>query len=185
MPDGSLGPSGGFGETVMLQLSAAKRTKPAGQNFLQPAAAKVEAPPRWKWGGQKRNYLPPRPHCPFRRQDARTGRFSQISCGQERRSDQRSLISGSPVRALVRPPPSLPKPRYLDLRARRPLLRPFLARGGLRFPVSAQRYRLQVPFGASVSGGRNPVPGSRLTTTARESVIHVGSSLVHHQPHLR
>src|SRR6516162_1521862 len=50
--------------------------------------------------------------------------------------------------------------------AEKPLLRPFLARGGLRFPVSAQRYRLQVPFSASVSGGRNPVPDSRLTTTA-------------------
>ena len=32
---------------------------PAGEIFPQPAAANVGAPPRWKWGGQKRNYLPP------------------------------------------------------------------------------------------------------------------------------
>ena len=58
----------------------------------------------------------------------------------------------------MRPPASLPKPAVNSSRAERPFLRPFLARGGLRFPVSAQRYRLQVPFGASVSGGTNPVP---------------------------
>jgi hypothetical protein len=29
-----------------------------------------------------------------------------------------------------------------------------------RFPVSARRYRLRVPFGTSVSGGKNPVPNS-------------------------
>ena len=46
-----------------------------------------------------------------------------------------------------------------------PFLRPFLACGGLRFPVSAQGYRLQVPFGPSVSGGKNPVPNS----TSQES----------------
>jgi hypothetical protein len=33
--------------------------------------------------------------------------------------------------------------------------------GGLRFLVSAQRYRLQVPFRASVSGGKDPVPNSK------------------------
>jgi hypothetical protein len=39
-------------------------------------------------------------------------------------------------------------------------LRHFLASRGLRFPVSARRYRLQVSFGAPVSGGKNPVPNS-------------------------
>src|SRR6516165_4575008 len=34
-------------------------------------------------------------------------------------------------------------------------------RGDLRFPVSAQRYRLQASFGASVSGGKDPVHGGR------------------------
>src|SRR5262249_52394909 len=51
----------------------------------------------------------------------------------------------------------------------RPLLRPFLARGGLRFPVSAPRYRLQIPFGAPVSSGKNPVPN--LLCTARGDVL--------------
>ena len=36
-----------------------------------------------------------------------------------------------------------------------------LARASLRFPVSAQRYRLQVRFSVSVSGGKNPVPNSK------------------------
>jgi len=35
-------------------------------------------------------------------------------------------------------------------------LRPFLARSSLRIPVSVRRYRLQVAFGAPVSGGENP-----------------------------
>jgi hypothetical protein len=32
------------------------------------------------------------------------------------------------------------------LQAERPVLRPYLARGCLRFPVSARRHRLQAPF---------------------------------------
>ena len=44
--------------------------------------------------------------------------------------------------------------------AERPFLRPFLARGGLRYPVSARRHRLQDPFSGSVSGRKNPVPNS-------------------------
>ena len=32
--------------------------------------------------------------------------------------------------------------------------------GGVRFPVSAQRYCLPVPFGAPISGGQNPGPNS-------------------------
>src|SRR5215468_865665 len=55
------------------------------------------------------------------------------------------------------------------MQAGRPLLRLFLARGGLRVPVSAPRYRLQVPFGASVSNGKNPVPN--LLCTARGDVL--------------
>jgi hypothetical protein len=52
------------------------------------------------------------------------------------------------------------KPSPPSRQAQRPLLWPFLARCGLRFPVSARRYRLQVPFIGSVSGGKNPVPNS-------------------------
>jgi hypothetical protein len=61
---------------------------------------------------------------------------------------------------LQTPPPSLPKPAVDSSQTERPFLRPFLARGGLRFPVSVRRYRLQVAFGAPVSGGENPVPNS-------------------------
>ena len=59
------------------------------------------------------------------------------------------------------PPPSLPKPATDSLPAEKPFLRPFLACGGLRFPVSARRHRLQAPFGVPVSGGKNPVPNSK------------------------
>ena len=45
--------------------------------------------------------------------------------------------------------------------AEKPFLRPFLACGGLLFPVSARRHRLQAPLGAPVSGGKNPVPNSK------------------------
>ena len=54
---------------------------------------------RMGWSEKKLPTL--RPCCPFRRQDARAGQFSQYVMRQERRSDQRSLISGSQVRALV------------------------------------------------------------------------------------
>ena len=87
-------------------------------------------------------------------------RSESASCVQERRLDQRPSISGSQVRALVRPPPSLPKPSTDSSLAERPFLRPFLACGGLRFPVSLPRHRLQAPFGVPVSGGKNPVPNS-------------------------
>ena len=62
-------------------------------------------------------------------------------------------------------PGAHPKPAVNCPLAERPFLRPFLACGGLRFPVSARRHRLQAPFGAPVSGGKNPVPNS----TWRES----------------
>ena len=65
----------------------------------------------------------------------------------------------------MRPPPSLPKPATDGSLAEKPFLRPFFTRGGLRFPVSARRHRLQAPFGAPVSGGKNPVPNS----TSQES----------------
>ena len=58
------------------------------------------------------------------------------------------------------PPPSLPKPATDSSLAEKPFLRPFLACGGLRFPVSARRPRLRAPFGGPVSGGKNPVPNS-------------------------
>jgi len=58
------------------------------------------------------------------------------------------------------PPPSLPKPATDSSLAESPLLRPKSARGSLQFPVSARRHRLQVPFEAPVSGGKNPVPNS-------------------------
>jgi hypothetical protein len=61
------------------------------------------------------------------------------------------------------PPPSPPKPTPPSRHAQRPLLRLFRARGGLRFPVSARRYRLQVRFSGSVSAGKNPVPNSKRT----------------------
>ena len=62
------------------------------------------------------------------------------------------------------PPPSLPKPAIDSSLAEGPFLWPFLARGGLQFPVSARRHRLQVPFEAPVSGGKNPVPNSNSAT---------------------
>src|SRR6516225_11526479 len=77
--------------------------------------------------------------------------------------------------ALVRPPPGPPKPTRPSLLAEKPLLRPFLACGCLRFPVSAQRHRLQVPFGASVSGGKNPVPNSTSQESAGGGVVSPGS----------
>jgi hypothetical protein len=43
-------------------------------------------------------------------------------------------------------PPSLPKPAHPSPQAGRSLLRPFLARSGLRLPVSARRHRLQAPL---------------------------------------
>ena len=49
------------------------------------------------------------------------------------------LIRGSQVRALVRPPPSLPKTATDSSLVESPPLRPIFAFGGLRFPVSAQR----------------------------------------------
>ena len=67
---------------------------------------------------------------------------------------------GSQVRSLSCPPPSLPKPATDSSLAEKPFLRPFLACGGLRFPVSARRRRLRAPFGGPVSGGKNPVPNS-------------------------
>ena len=57
--------------------------------------------------------------------------------------------------------PSLPKPATDSSLAEKPFLRPFLACGGLWFPVSARRHRLQAPFGAPVSEGKNPVPNSK------------------------
>ena len=59
---------------------------------------------------------------------------------------------------ILSPPPSLPKPATDSSLAEKPFLRAFLACGGLRFPISARRHRLQAPFGAPVSGGKNPVP---------------------------
>jgi hypothetical protein len=113
--------------------------------------------------------------CPPER-DARAGRFSQMSCGQARRSDQRPLISGSQVRA--------PKPATDSSLAERPFLRPFLARGGLRIPVSARRYRLQVAFGAPVSGGARSELNAAIGVAAagakqrkrRSEAEHVGGS---------
>src|SRR5215831_2213342 len=58
------------------------------------------------------------------------------------------------------PPPSPPKPATDSSLAEKPFLRPFLACSGLRFPVSAQRYRLRSLFGASVSGCKSLVPKS-------------------------
>ena len=72
-------------------------------------------------------------------------------------------------RNLHAPPPSLPKPATDSSLAEKPFLRPFLARGGLRFPVSARRHRLQAPFGAPVSGGKNPVPNSKRAGLSRPS----------------
>src|SRR5215831_13495903 len=78
-----------------------------------------------------------------------------------------SLGSGSPV---------VPTTQYLSKRAvdsllrERPVLRRFFARFGLRFLVSAWRYRLRGPFGAPVSGRKNPVPNS----TGQESAGGVG-----------
>jgi hypothetical protein len=86
--------------------------------------------------------------------------FHKCHVGQGGARIQRPLISGSQVRALIRPPPSLPKPAVNSSQAERPFLRPFPACGGLRYPVSARRHRHQVPFGASVSAGKNPVPNS-------------------------
>jgi hypothetical protein len=71
-----------------------------------------------------------------------------------------SLISGSQVRALVRPPPSLPKPRYL-----RPASTKAVFAAIFRVwwsPISALCAEISTsgPFGTPVSGGKNPVPNS-------------------------
>jgi hypothetical protein len=52
--------------TAILQLSGAKGTCPTGENFLQPAAAKVGAPPRWNFGWSEKNTCPPGPCYPYR-----------------------------------------------------------------------------------------------------------------------
>src|SRR6516162_11645207 len=67
---------------------------------------------------------------------------------------------GIQSRSIWSPPPSLPKPATDSSLAEKPFLRPFLACGGLRFPVSARRHRLQAPSCAPVSGVENPVPNS-------------------------
>ena len=67
--------------------------------------------------------------------------------------------------------PSLPKHEVDSSLAEKPFLRPSLARGGLRFPVSARRHRLQAPLGAPVSGGKNPVPNSKRTISTTLSRI--------------
>ena len=41
---------------------------PAGENFLQPAATRIGAPPRWKFGLVGKNYLPPGPTYTYRAQ---------------------------------------------------------------------------------------------------------------------
>ena len=56
---------------------------------------------------------------------------------------------------------SISKPATDSSLAEKPFLRAYLACGGLRFPVSARRHRLQAPFGAPVSEGKNPVPNSK------------------------
>ena len=75
------------------------------KNFLQPAAANVGPPPRSETMGIPFSQPTPRPCCLFRRQ----------GCAP--------LISGSQVRALVRPPLSLPKPTRPSSQAERPFLR--------------------------------------------------------------
>ena len=76
--------------------------------------------------------------------------------------------------------PVFRNPQNLQLASRNAVLRPFLARGGLRFPVSAQRHRLQVLFSAPVSGGKNPVPNSTFARKCgrRRGGRHVGRKRV-------
>ena len=101
------------------------------------------------WRRRSRASPPPsgpvRVRCPESDRSTRTRKRRCSSETGRRLIGPSHVTSGSQVRALVRPPPSL------------------------RFSVSARRHRLQALLGASVSGGRNPVPGSRLTTTARNT----------------
>src|SRR5215831_18678071 len=69
------------------------------------------------------------------------------------------LISGSQVRALVRPPSSPPKLAVEDLPAERPTLGRLFAIGEGGSCVSAHSLVSWARFGAPVSGGKNPVPG--------------------------
>jgi hypothetical protein len=51
--------SGGLRDDSNPSAVGSQADMSAGEDFFQPAAAKVGVPPRWKWGGRKRNYLPP------------------------------------------------------------------------------------------------------------------------------
>jgi hypothetical protein len=121
--------------TAILQLCGAKRTYLLAKNFFQPAAAKVAAPPRSKLGVVGKKLPAPRPMLPLQRwRESAAGpttyppRPNQHSSriapsdpdvlpGAERSCftlasaalGSTTLISGSEVRALVRPPSSPPK----------------------------------------------------------------------------
>jgi hypothetical protein len=125
-------------------FTGAERTRFA-EIFLQPAAVNVGPPLRSKWGGRKRNYLP---HA-----CAAHSSGAQI---------QRPLISGSQVRALVRPISSPPKLVVEDQPAERPIFVPVFRDRDGGSCVSAHRSCLLGSFGAPVSDDKNPVPGGSL-----------------------
>src|SRR6516165_2672917 len=76
--------------------------------------------------------------------------------GQARRPDTTTLISGSQVRALVRPPSSPPKLTVEDLPAERPIFGRFFAIGEGGSCVSAHRSRLLGTFwGACLRGEKS------------------------------
>jgi acyl-CoA dehydrogenase len=76
----------------------------------------------------------------------------------------------------VRPPPSLPKLATDSSQAERPFLRPFFACGGLRFPLSARRYRLQALLARQSPAAKIPFQ-TRRGKKVREESCFLRSSL--------
>jgi hypothetical protein len=112
------------------------------------------------WGGRGKLPAPPitRPACMMRiRPDPDSLGRAERRCFIQ----ARAALGSTTLNQWVTGSASLPKPATDSSLAERLFLRPFLASGGLRFPVSARRHRLQAPFDVPVSGGKNPVPNSK------------------------
>jgi hypothetical protein len=168
--------------TAMLQLSGAKRTYLLAKisSNLRPRTLQRRRARNLGWSGK---ITCPRPMLPLQRwRESAAGpttlqgqttqqthspqmscvvRSEAASCWQAQRSDYRPLISGSQVRALNCPPSSLPKLNVERVPAETPIFGWILAIGARGLGVSVRGCRLQGTFGASVSGGKNPIPGGR------------------------
>jgi hypothetical protein len=145
---------------------------PTRENFLQPAAARIGAPPRSKFGVVGKKLPAPRPMLlipptGMRAGPIRSGTYNPSRPNPHGKTHSRSackhhldaLRSAERVcfmRARATPgsttlnqwvPGSSPGAPATDRsQVERPLLPPFLARGSLLFPVSARRHRLQRVF---------------------------------------